>query len=241
MAKLTINYKDRPIELETEQEHTVKWVKQQLQTHTKIPLLQQELSYKDGEKKIVLTDNDKNLKFIDIPANGLSLKNLGKQIRWEHVFYIEYLGPILILPLFYAIGKKELYTPVQTAALALGMLHYLKREYETAYVHVFSRESMPFKRVMINSFHYWILFGLFNAIELYLFPSGHTYSMPVIGGLCAAWGVFEFMNFKCHQVLGNFRKGPKAKDEKEYDNVSKRRQIPYGYGFDSVSCANYFW
>jgi very-long-chain enoyl-CoA reductase len=94
---------------------------------------------------------------------------------------------------------------------------------------------------MINSFHYWILFALFNAIELYLFPSGHTYSQPVIAGIVGAWAFFEFMNFKCHTILGNFRKSPKSKNDKEYINLAKERQIPYGYGFDIVSCANYFW
>lgn len=124
---LTIKYKEREIVLPAEQDSTVRWIKQQLEAQTKIPFLQQELSYKDGESKIVLTDNDKNLKFMKIPDNVLSLKNLGRQIRWEHVFYIEYLGPIIILPLFYVLGKKELYTPVQTVALIMGLLHYLKR------------------------------------------------------------------------------------------------------------------
>jgi len=55
------------------------------------------------------------------------MKNLGKQIRWEHVFYIEYLGPILIMPLFYLLGKRESYTEVQTVALVMGILHYVKR------------------------------------------------------------------------------------------------------------------
>jgi very-long-chain enoyl-CoA reductase len=101
---------------------------------------------------------------------------------------------------------------------------------------------MPFKRVVINSVHYWIFFALFNAIELYLFPSGHTYSRPVIALLCAAWAVFEFLNYKCHKILGDFRRTPKQKsDDDEYKNASKDRQIPYGYGFDYVSCANYFW
>lgn len=79
------------------------------------------------------------LKIAKLPTNNLTLKNLGKQIRWEMVFYIEYLGPIIILPLFYFLGKRESYTDTQTIALVLGVLHYLKREYETAYVHVFSR------------------------------------------------------------------------------------------------------
>ena len=68
---------------------------------------------------------------------------------------------------------------------------------------------MPFKRVLINSFHYWILFGLLNAIELYIYPSGHTYSKPVMGVLTALWAFFQFMNYKCHKVLGDFRRNPK--------------------------------
>ena len=126
-TNLSVAYKDRTIELTADKEQTIRWVKQQLQAQTKIPVLQQELSYKDNDKKIVLSDNDQNLKYINLPDNKLSLKNLGKQIRWEHVFYIEYLGPIIILPLFYLIGKKELYTSTQTVALIMGLLHYLKR------------------------------------------------------------------------------------------------------------------
>ena len=57
------------------------------------------------------------------------MKNLGKQVKWENVFFIEYLGPIIILPLFYVLGKQEQYTEVQRAALVMGVLHYLKREY----------------------------------------------------------------------------------------------------------------
>ena len=124
---LNIKYKEREINITAENDHTIKWIKEQLQKQTKIPLLQQELSYKDGDKKVVLSDNHKNIKVITIPESGLSLKKLGRQIRWEHVFYIEYLGPILIFPLFYALGKKDLYTPIQTVALVLALLHYLKR------------------------------------------------------------------------------------------------------------------
>ena len=126
---LNIKYKDREILIAADSQRTIRWVKEELQKQTKIPALQQELSYKDGQTKVVLSDNEKNLKFITIPESGLNLKNLGLQIRWEHVFYIEYLGPILILPLFYVLGKKELYTPIQTVALVLGILHYLKRQY----------------------------------------------------------------------------------------------------------------
>lgn len=121
----------------------------------------------------------------------------------------------------------------------MTVLHYLKREYETAFVHVFSRVSMPFKRVFINSIHYWVFFALFNGIELYLFPNGHTYSDVTIGFLFGFWLVAEFMNFQCHKVLSSFRKKKEKGDG--YENSSMKRGIPYGWGFEFVSCANYFW
>lgn len=71
---------------------------------------------------------------------------------------------------------------------------------------------MPFKRVIINSTHYWIFFGLLNAIEMYLFPNGHTYSKSIIALLAALWAFCEFMNYKCHKILGDFRKTPKTKN-----------------------------
>lgn len=162
----------------------------------------------------MLSDNDMPLKIAKLPTNILNVKNLGKQIRWEKVFYLEYLGPIIILPLFYLLGKKESYTEIQTVALVMGVLHYLKREYETAFVHVFSRESMPFKRLFINSLHYWVFFALFNSIELFFFPSGHTLSKNTIAIIVGLWAAFEFLNFKCHKVLGNFRRAPKEKSDK---------------------------
>jgi very-long-chain enoyl-CoA reductase len=122
----------------------------------------------------------------------------------------------------------------------MALIHYAKREYETAFVHVFSRYSMPFKRVFINCIHYWVFFALLNSIELYIFPSGHTYDSWVIYTLFGVWSIFEFANYKCHMILSSFRK-TKEKTEGEYENTSKKRGIPFGWGFNKVSCANYFW
>ena len=165
---------------------------------------------------------------------------MGLQIRWDYVFYIEYGGPLIIFPLLYLIGSQENYTMVQHIALIMAIIHYLKREFETAYVHVFSRESMPLKRVFINSIHYWVFFALCNGVELYLFPSGHTYSEPILAILFVLWAIFEFCNYKCHVILSSFRK-TKEKTENEYENAAKKRGIPQGWGFGFVSCANYFW
>jgi very-long-chain enoyl-CoA reductase len=40
-------------------------------------------------------------------------------------------------------------------------------------------------------------------------------------------------------VLSSFRKNKEKTDE--YENASKKRGIPFGWGFGLVSCANYFW
>lgn len=99
---------------------------------------------------------------------------------------------------------------------------------------------MPFKRIFINSVHYWIFFALLNGIEIFMFPSTHEYSPMTLGVLVGLWALFEFCNFQCHVVLSSFRK-KKTKVDGEYVNASKSRGIPYGWGFNLVSCANYFW
>lgn len=97
-------------------------------------------------------------------ANELAVKNLGKQIKWDYVFFVEYGGPMFIFPILYLLGFKEQYNEIQHIALIMAVLHYAKREYETAFIHVFSRYSMPFKRIFINSIHYWVFFALLNGI-----------------------------------------------------------------------------
>eukprot|EP00826_Nyctotherus_ovalis_P060516 TRINITY_DN8501_c0_g1_i1.p3 TRINITY_DN8501_c0_g1~~TRINITY_DN8501_c0_g1_i1.p3 ORF type:complete len:102 (-),score=14.77 TRINITY_DN8501_c0_g1_i1:328-633(-) len=99
--------------------------------------------------------------------------------------------------------------------MAVG--HYLKRELESVYVHRFSNDTMPFYRIFVNSFHYWLLCGFFIPYNLYrpnyIEPSYPSWvSFALIGCFC----LFEFMNFKCHIVLRNLR--PEG---------TKRRGIPY--------------
>jgi very-long-chain enoyl-CoA reductase len=110
--------------------------------------------------------------------------------------------------------------------------HYLKRELETLFVHRFSNDTMPFFNVFKNSFHYWFLMG-FCAMYFLLHPQ---YTPPAwasestLKALFAAFWCFEAMNLMCHITLRNLRKPG-----------SSERGIPKGWGFDLVSCANYFW
>jgi|JI61114BRNA_FD_contig_31_7456461_length_365_multi_2_in_0_out_0_1 very-long-chain enoyl-CoA reductase len=57
----------------------------------------------------------------------INIKNLGPQIKWDYVFYIEYGGPLIIFPLFFLLGKREQYNEIQYLALFMTIIHYVKR------------------------------------------------------------------------------------------------------------------
>ena len=78
----------------------------------------------------------------------LYFKDLGWQIGYRTVFYIEYAGPIMItlLLLFFReslYGKKSPLKLNQVLGVFMVLVHFIKRELETALVHRFSNETMP--------------------------------------------------------------------------------------------------
>src|SRR5690606_9894333 len=98
----------------------------------------------------------------------------GPQIGWRLVYFIEYLGPLVINPLFYYTLRPFAYPWVspsdfnppsssQWLLMFLCFVHFLKREYETLFVHKFSAATMPINYVFRNSAHYWLLGGIFLA------------------------------------------------------------------------------
>jgi len=102
---------------------------------------------------------------------------------------------------------------------------------------------MPIKRAFINFFHYWILFGFNIGLELFHFYKPPKYSNTVVSILFVTWALFEFLNLQCHITLSKFRKdvAEKSPSSPEFQSTHKRRGIPFGYGFDYASSANYFW
>lgn len=187
--------------------------------------------------------NGESLKDGDLHSYGvkdgttLYFKDLGVQISWRLVFFIEYLGPILIFPIFYffpTIIYGESAPPKnssQRIAFALAICHYLKREIETCFVHRFSNATMPIIRLPINCFHYWFLFGV--SVGYFIFHPKYTppsFSNITLYSVSILMCIFEFLNFSSHLVLRKLR-----------DRGTKKRGIPYGSGFDYVSCANYLW
>jgi very-long-chain enoyl-CoA reductase len=129
------------------------------------------------------------------------------------------------------------YAPLSSSQyLAMGMivLHFIKREYETFYVHKFSLSTMPFRNIFKNSAHYWLLSGLNIAYWIYAPTSYTSLSSPIINYLNIAGIVLyifgELSNLHTHRTLSNLR-----------SPGGTERGIPKGYGFDLVTCPNYMF
>lgn len=193
-----------------------------------------------------------------IAANGLPsgeddlvtlyVKDLGPQISWRTVFVLEYLGPLLIHPLIYFLtGNFESHSTTQTVSFVLVMLHFLKREYETIFVHKFSLSTMPLFNLFKNSSHYWLLSGFNLAFFIYsknalpqvlaqttgikhflFYTTSHSDLVNKI--LIGTWAFAEISNFITHLNLAGLRQ-----------SGSTERKIPFGYGFSLVSFPNYFF
>lgn len=153
------------------------------------------------------------------------------------MFYIEYAGPIIVtLALLFfrkgIYGRNPALTLNQKLGVFMVLVHYIKRELETAFVHRFSSETMPLINVFKNSFHYYGLFG-FLTMYFYLHPdyTPPSWASPAVFYTATAlFLIFEFLNLQTHLVLKNLR-----------TPGSTERKIPYGWGFGLVSSANYFW
>ncbi|KAJ5179785.1 hypothetical protein N7492_002995 [Penicillium capsulatum] len=175
-------------------------------------------------------------------ASVIHVKDLGPQIAWRTVFIIEYLGPLLIpalflfplRPLLYFNFDKPLPEPsdLQLLVCALLTIHFLKREFETVFVHRFSNATMPARNIFKNSAHYWALAG-FNIAYWVFRPdaAAATSSNPALVYVGIALFVFsELANLNAHLVLRNLRRPG-----------TTERGIPTGLGFNLVTCPNYMF
>jgi very-long-chain enoyl-CoA reductase len=184
----------------------------------------------------------KNSDGVTIRSTGLLdqstvyVKDLGPQIAWRTVFIVEYLGPLLIHPLLYVL-RPYLYRSapaqasyLQTLSCILVCIHFLKREFETVFVHRFSASTMPARNIFKNSAHYWILAGANIAAWIYSPSSptaGEANAFLLYAGLFA-YTLGEVGNLYTHLVLRGLR-----------SSGGRERGIPHGFGFGSITCPNY--
>ncbi|KAK4688735.1 hypothetical protein P7C73_g1385, partial [Tremellales sp. Uapishka_1] len=251
MVAITVTTKGKPtITLDFAGKHpskiTVKEVKSAIQA--KFPKFEhnrQRITFpqdKSDGKPLALTDESKTLADYGVGEKAqLRLKDLGKQVGYRVLYMWEYIGVIFINPLFLKYshllwGSFEMST-LQLTVRNLLLVHFIKRELESAFVHRFSRASVPLSFVFRNCLYYWGVCGFLIGLTLYR----PAYSAPALKGSIldnpvwlGFWSTFiliaEALNFNTHMHQRSLRTPP-----------GHPRKYPTGFGFGSIVCANYFY
>lgn len=254
MATVTINSRSRSIKGFSDDvtSFSVGALADKIAARSKLNSNRIRLTYKRENSQVPL-DTSKSLTDYFGPQEllgGIEIfaKDLGPQIGYQTVFILEYLGPIAIQALihtYFVHIKGVPQTQTQNLAYYLVVLHFLKRELETLFVHRFSNATMPLFNLFKNSVHYWILSGFNLAYFTYsqdafqLAAAGpvkkffyHVNSYPpfVNYALVGLWLFAQTSNLITHIKLAGLR----TTDSKAY-------VIPKGYGFDLLVCPNYFF
>ncbi|RZC75765.1 hypothetical protein C5167_000520 [Papaver somniferum] len=189
------------------------------------------------DKPTVLNSKTSLCDYCDAKKDNLTVvfKDLGPQVSYQILFFWEYVGPLVIYPLFYYLpvykflGYKEerVIRPVQTYAMYYWCFHYFKRIMETFFIHRFSHATSPISNVFRNCAYYWS-FGAFIAYYV-----NHPLYTPVSDlqmKIGFGFGIIcQVSNLYCHLLLRNLRS----------PSGNGGYQIPYGFLFNIVTCANY--
>jgi len=190
-----------------------------------------------ADKIIRLDDDNKAISSYELPGGDkpvVIFKDLGPQIGYRAVFLWEYFGPMVFVGLYYlrpsivyGSGASTEYNWVASISVICWIVHFLKRELETLFIHKFSRPTMPLSNLFKNCIYYWS----FGAVIGYPLCSP-TFTPPsevqVYVGL-AIFVLSEIGNLICHLMLSNMRPS----------EGSQQRSIPRGFLFDFVACPNY--
>ncbi|KAJ6617906.1 3-oxo-5-alpha-steroid 4-dehydrogenase-domain-containing protein [Mycena sp. CBHHK59/15] len=174
----------------------------------------------------------------------LVVGDLGPQVQWRTVFLVEYAGPLIMHPLIYHLprlvyGVEVQHSTLQKSVYAMVLMHFVKRELETVFVHRFSHATMPFSNIIKNSSHYYFLSGLLLAYDLYRpafsapAVAGTWRDGPLLGVAWAVWGFAQLSNLHTHLTVRALRPAG-----------TTTRAVPRGYGFSAplnLAFPNYFF
>lgn len=152
---------------------------------------------------------------------------------------IEYLGPLLFhigavaaRPYLYKNAAAFDLSPTQWLSFAMIVLHFVKREIETLFVHKFSANTMPARNIVKNSAFYWVVSGAFCAYFIYgpnsLAATADEPLIDIAGTLIYLFG--EICNASVHLYLAGLR-----------STGGTERKIPVGFSFSLVTCPNYMF
>lgn len=104
----------------------------------------------------------------------IAIKDIGPQFSYRGVFLLEYAGPLIIwLILSMNIKMKTSFTNLATV---MWVFHYVKRLFETLFVHIFSNKTMPLRNLVKNCVYYW---GFATAISWTVLQSNVRLNMSI--------------------------------------------------------------
>ncbi|ORX37799.1 3-oxo-5-alpha-steroid 4-dehydrogenase-domain-containing protein [Kockovaella imperatae] len=213
--------------------------------HSKYPKYvpnRQRLTIDVDGKKVALVDDENTLSSYGVSdGSALRMKDLGRQTGYKWLYIWEYAGVIFLNPLFlhfshHLWGRYEPST-LQLTVRNLTILHFVKREFESIFIHTHSRPTLPLSYVFRNVLYYWGVVGILMGLTLYR----PAYGARALQGSILNdsrwinfWGFFilicENLNFYTHYHLSTLRQ-PKGKP----------RKYPTGFGFGTAVCANYWF
>lgn len=210
-----------------------------ISVQTKLSPNQIRLEYQpSGGEKIVLKNNSTKLSqmFPNEKQVTLTLKNLGLQLDYLHLYLIEYSFPLAFWTFFFLINLGKVNSCYWVLFL-MGFFHYTKRLLESKYVHIFSNETAPLLPSMRNFLFYGIVFGICVPLEIYYIRKDSYIKREIPNGFWDKLWIFLFFlfetcNFYCHWYLRTLRVNKDG-------SLSKERKIPNGLFFDSVISPNY--
>lgn len=212
-------------------------IKGALTVQTGVPAEQIRLELRpENAKKIVLGD----AQILDdyhthLEGNKLTLyaKDIGKQIGYSSLFYIEYAFPPLAVLFFYLLNIKNA-SSYNTLLTLCIIFHFGKRLLETHYVHIFSTPSVPFFVLMRNCIHYWLIIGILLPLEVFFLRSP---DLPCCSTLWLLLFIgFELGNLYCHIQLRRLRE---VRNPNGTVEITMARKVPSGLFFDQVMSPNY--
>jgi len=244
--RVTVVCGNKQYDIDTKNEgSTVRGLKSAFARESRMDLNRVSLRIENSESKkdpTRLDDDSKELSSFGLrDGDRVIVKDLGPQIGYRTVFLLEYFGPLLFVLIYAAVRSqspeliwstnarqiKEPMCFVATLGVICWTAHFLKREFETIFIHKFSRPTMPLSNLFKNCAYYWT-FGAVIGYPL----CGPRYVEPSMEYVYTGFTVFalsELGNLICHIMLSRLR--PKE--------GSKNRPIPSGFLFDYVACPNY--